>query len=80
MSGSTKKLTIQDIAQSENVSDDTVRRWINTGQLPAYTYPGSGKDPITRIDVQDFEQFKRLNRKPVIVDSKVRDFSGHRGR
>lgn len=74
-----RALTVQQIASSENVSADTVRRWIAKGLLPAYEYPGSGNDPIIRIHLADFEQFKKSCRKPVIVASKVSEFSGHRG-
>jgi len=75
------KLSVQQIAAMEGVSDDTVRRWIATGALQCWEYPGSGKEVIVRVDPADLEAFRsRYRRKPVIVDSKVRDFSGHTGR
>lgn len=47
------KLSVQEIAAKEGVSDDTVRRWIRKGLLPAYDYPGRSHDPITRVDLEE---------------------------
>ena len=73
------KLSVQQIAKMEGVNDETVRRWIATGALPAYQYPGSGKEPIIRVDAADLERFRAHHRKPVIVERKVSGLRAVRG-
>lgn len=46
-------LTTKDIASELNVSDKTVRNWIDGGLLPAYKF---GKE--YRVERDDFEAFK----------------------
>jgi len=49
--------TVQEIANRLNVTDSTVRGWINTGKLKAFKLPGSGSQPIIRVDSDEFERF-----------------------
>lgn len=53
------KLTIQQIARSENLSDETVRRWIKKNLLPAIEYPGTGKQKNYRIDPEVWAEFQK---------------------
>ena len=50
-------LTVAEIAQRMNVTDATVRVWINSGKLPAYKLPGSGDQAIIRVKADVFERF-----------------------
>jgi excisionase family DNA binding protein len=54
-------LTVQDIAKRLKVTDLTVRRWIESGQLKAVKLGGA----IYRIHPKDFEDFlKRQQAQP----------------
>ena len=49
-------LTVGEVANGLEVHEQTVRRWIKTGQLPAYKPGGSPRGPW-RIDEDDLESF-----------------------
>jgi excisionase family DNA binding protein len=51
-------LTVQDIAERLQVSEQTVRRWIKTGQLPAIELGGQ-----YRVSPDDFREFLKKHRK-----------------
>jgi excisionase family DNA binding protein len=53
--------TVQEIANKLNVTDATVRVWINSGKLKALKLPGSGSQPIIRIEHDEFERFLKSN-------------------
>ena len=50
-------LTVREIAERMNVTDATVRIWINSGKMPAYKLPGSGAQSIIRVEAEAFERF-----------------------
>lgn len=49
-------LTVGEVAKGLEVHEQTVRRWIKSGQLPAYKPGGSPKAPW-RIGEDDLESF-----------------------
>lgn len=57
-----KILSVREIAEEMDVTDSTVRVWINSGKLPAYKLPGSGAQSIIRVRREDFDTFLRASR------------------
>jgi excisionase family DNA binding protein len=49
------KLTVNQAAKVAGVSPSAVRRWINSGALPALLLPGSQKQPIVRVESDELE-------------------------
>ena len=50
-------LTVRQIADEANVHPQTVRRWIEGGELPASRF-GSGPQPPIRVQMSDWAAFK----------------------
>ena len=50
-------LTVPQIAKNLSVSEDTVRKWISSGELPGFKLPGSKRQPIYRVARSDYERF-----------------------
>lgn len=59
---SKQTLTTGDIAEHCHVSQSTVSRWIERGELPAYHLPGRGD---RRVEVQDLLAFLKRNAMPL---------------
>jgi excisionase family DNA binding protein len=55
-----RALTVKEIAKRMNVTDATVRVWINTGKLAAYKLPGSGAQAIIRVRPEAFDRFLKM--------------------
>lgn len=49
-------MTISQVAQLFGVHEDTVRRWIHGGELPAVKNPITGRYKILAEDVESFRQ------------------------
>jgi excisionase family DNA binding protein len=58
-------VTLLEAAEYLSVSDDTVRRYVSRGELPAYRLPGGR---TLRIRVDDLEALATSQRVPVSVD------------
>ncbi len=50
-------MTVRDIARVIRCHPETVRRWIREGKLPAYRFPGKGKNRTLRIDEAALSRF-----------------------
>lgn len=59
-------MCVREVAEILNVTDATVRIWINSGKLPAYKLPGSGAQSIIRIERRDFAKFLEIYRSTTV--------------
>ncbi len=59
MDDSIEYLTLQEVAQAVKVSETTVRRWVRSGDLPAFKVGGRGQ---IRIDPEDLRSFMERSR------------------
>jgi excisionase family DNA binding protein len=57
MAKTSEFLTINEVAEALDVTDRTVRRWIQSGQLVAHRF-----GHVVRIGTTDFETFLRQHR------------------
>ena len=48
----TKWATVQEVADSFNVTERTVRRWIAAGDLPSVKIGGSRRIPLVTLEAQ----------------------------
>ena len=52
-------LTVQQVAEYMQVSTETVRRWLRSGQLPGFNVGGTGGWRVKREDLDTFIASKR---------------------
>jgi excisionase family DNA binding protein len=52
------EMTVREIAELTRVSQRTVTRWIDSGELPEIRYPGEGRKVIRRIARREFLAFR----------------------
>ena len=64
MSDSDKWLSVQNVVERLGVHEQTVRRWIKAGELPAYALGDRAGYRIAPDDLQAF-----LNRRRVTIDA-----------
>jgi len=50
-------VTVKEIADEANVHPQTVRRWIEMGELPGFRF-GTGPQPPIRVRKTDWSKFK----------------------
>jgi len=53
--------TVPEIAEQLNVSEKTVRFWVDSGKLPSFKYPGKGEQAIVRIRKDVLDSFMKIH-------------------
>ena len=60
-----KWYTVQDVVQELQVHEQTVRRWIKSGELPAHALGDRAGYRVAREDVDAFMERRRVDESPV---------------
>lgn len=56
--------TVQDVVQELQVHEQTVRRWIKSGELPAYALGDRAGYRVAREDLEGFMARRRVEEEP----------------
>ncbi len=56
--------TVQDVVQELQVHEQTVRRWIKSGELPAYALGDRAGYRVAREDLEAFMGRRRVEEEP----------------
>ncbi len=56
--------TVQDVVQELQVHEQTVRRWIKSGELPAYALGDRAGYRVAREDLEAFMERRRVDDEP----------------
>ncbi|MFL5760591.1 MAG: helix-turn-helix domain-containing protein [Thermomicrobiales bacterium] len=64
MDESKRWFTVQDLVEELQVHEQTVRRWIKSGELPAYALGDRAGYRVAREDVEAFLERRRVTGDP----------------